>query len=67
MVQTAQPGAGGVNMAVRREPASGSEFGGAQLTDDLIGQRVSLYSFAANLETVQSQDDMLGALLGTWA
>lgn len=66
VVQTAQPGAGGVNTAVRREPASGAEFG-AQLAEDLIGQRMSLYSFAANLKTVQTQDDMLGVLLDTKA
>jgi flagellar hook-associated protein FlgK len=66
VVQTAQPGAGGVNTAVRREPVSGSEFG-TQLAEDLIGQRMSLYSFAANLKTVQTQDDMLGALLDTKA
>lgn len=62
VVQTAQPGAGGVIASVRREPAGGSEFG-TQLAEDLVGQRVSLYSFAASLKTVQTQDDMLGALL----
>jgi flagellar hook-associated protein FlgK len=62
VVQTAQPGTGGVNTAVRREPASGAEFG-ALSAEDLVGQRMSLYSFAANLKTVQTQDDMLGALL----
>lgn len=70
VVQTAQPGAGGVNTAVRREPASSAEFGAlsaANLAEDLVGQRMSLYSFAANLKTVQVQDDMLGALLDTKA
>ena len=66
LVQTAQPGAGGVTTSVRREPASGSECG-AQLAEDLVGQRMSLYSFAPNLKTVQTQDDMLGALLDTRA
>ena len=61
VVQTEQPGSG-VNTAVRRETASGAEFG-AQLAGDLVGQRMSLYSFAASLKTVQAQDDMLGALL----
>jgi flagellar hook protein FlgE len=37
------------------------------LTDDLVEQRVSLYSFAANLRTVQTEDQMLGALLDTKA
>jgi flagellar hook-associated protein FlgK len=66
VVQTAQPGTGGVTTAVRREPASGAEFGALSVEDlpeDLVGQRMSLYSFAANLKTVQTQDDMLGALL----
>jgi flagellar hook protein FlgE len=70
MVQTAQPGTGGVNTAVRREPASSAEFGALSvenLAEDLVGQRMSLYSFAANLKTVQTQDDMLGALLDTKA
>ncbi|WP_291015060.1 flagellar basal body protein [Hydrogenophaga sp.] len=66
VVQTEQPGTGGVNTAVRREPASGSESG-SQLAEDLVGQRMSLYSFAANLKTVRTQDDMLGALLDTKA
>lgn len=67
VVQTAQPGTGGVNTAVRQAatasgPAGEADFG-AHLAEDLIGQRTSLYSFAANLKTVQTQDDMLGALL----
>ena len=71
VVQTAQPGTGGVNTAVRQAatasgPADEAGFG-AHLAQDLIGQRVSLYSFAANLKTVQTQDDMLGALLDTQA
>lgn len=33
------------------------------LADDLVGQRISLYSFAANLRTVQTEDRMLGTLL----
>jgi hypothetical protein len=34
-----------------------------RLADDLVGQRMSLYSFAANLRTVQAEDRMLGTLL----
>lgn len=66
VVQTAQAG-GGVNTAVGREaprPTDGAGFG-AGLVEDIVGQRLSLYSFAANLKTVQTQDDMLGALLDT--
>lgn len=71
VVQTPQPGAGGVQTEIRREPAalgpdSGESFG-AHLAEDLVGQRMSLYSFAANLKTVQTHDDMLGALLDTKA
>jgi flagellar hook-associated protein FlgK len=65
VIQTAQP-EGGVDTVVNREaailPADAAGLG-AKLVDDLVGQRLSLYSFAANLKTVQAQDDMLGALL----
>ena len=37
------------------------------MADDLVGQRMSLYSFAANLRTVETQDRMLGSLLDTQA
>jgi len=69
VVQTAQVG-GGVTTAVGRETTASSADGtglSASPVDDLVGQRVSLYSFAANLKTVQTQDDMLGTLLDTKA
>lgn len=69
VVQAAQAG-GGVTTTVGRDtpaaPADGAGLGGS-LVDDLVGQRVSLYSFAANLKTVQTQDQLLGALLDTKA
>ena len=34
-----------------------------RLAEDLIGQRMGLYSFAANLRTVQTENRMLGTLL----
>lgn len=60
-VQTARPDAGGVDAHIGREPGASAPFG--RLAEDLVGQRVSLYSFAANLRTVQAQDRMLGTLL----
>lgn len=64
--QTAQAGLGGVNTEIRQVPLAQAEQNGdgfAHLADDLVGQRMSLYNFAANLKTVQTQDDMLGTLL----
>lgn len=63
--QTTQPAAGGVSTQVGREPAplaQGSD-GFNRLAEDMVTQRVSLYSFAANLRTVQTQNTMLGTLL----
>lgn len=66
LVQSAQPG-GGVSTTVLRAStdAQGADGTGltAHLADDLIGQRLSLYDFAANLKTVQVQDELLGTLL----
>jgi flagellar hook protein FlgE len=62
VLQTAQPG-GGVDTTLGREPAPTPELAGAGLIDDVVGQRASLYSFAANLKTVQTQDTLLGTLL----
>lgn len=66
VVNTAQSGLGGVNATVRQAtgpdaPMEGDGF--AHLVDDVVTQRVSLYHFAANLKTVQTQNDMLGSLL----
>ena len=41
--------------------------GFAHLAEDLVDQRMSLYSFAANLKTVETEDQMLGTLLDTQA
>ncbi|MNU09493.1 hypothetical protein D3C72_2560870 [compost metagenome] len=46
---------------IGREPEASPPLG--HLADDLVGERLSLYSFAANLRTVQTEDRMLGALL----
>jgi flagellar hook protein FlgE len=60
--QTAAPQAGGVETNVVREPAvqAGDP---AHLAEDLVAQRMSLYSFAANLKTVQTEDRLLGSLV----
>lgn len=63
--QTARPGSGGVDTQTAREPGVSAPFD--RLADDLVGQRMSLYSFAANLRTVQTEDRMLGTLLDTRA
>ncbi len=60
-VQTARPDAGGVDAQIAREPDASPPFD--RLAEDLVGARMSLYSFAANLRTVQAHDRMLGTLL----
>jgi flagellar basal body rod protein FlgB len=66
---TERPHLDGVDAQVSREPAAAALTSGdlGYLADDLVEQRVSLYSFAANLRTVQTEDQMLGALLDTKA
>lgn len=63
VTQTAQPGLGGVNVQIAREadPQVGEPFG--RLAEDLVEQRMSLYSFSANMRTVETEDRMLGTLL----
>lgn len=63
--QTARPETGGVDAQIGRETGVSAPFD--RLADDLVGQRMSLYSFAANLRTVQTEDRMLGTLLDTRA
>lgn len=68
--QTAQPDLGGVNTRQRAAPTGNGEGAGdgfAHLADDMVEQRMSLYSFAANLKTVEAKDRMLGTLLDTQA
>jgi flagellar hook protein FlgE len=63
--QTALPKTGGVDAQTAREPGVLAPFD--RLAGDLVSQRMSLYSFAANLRTVQTEDHMLGTLLDTKA
>jgi hypothetical protein len=69
VTQTAQPGLGGVNAQVERETEAASMAGApfGRLAEDLVEQRMSVYSFAANLRTVETHDRILGALLDTMA
>jgi len=67
VVQTAQPTPGGVRTDLRQDGEPGGADGLDRLAEDLVGQRMALYSFQANLKTVQAQDDMLGTLLDTRA
>ncbi|MEZ5662524.1 MAG: flagellar basal body rod protein [Burkholderiaceae bacterium] len=57
--QTARPDQGGVD--ARLEPTGAGGFD--RLAEDLVQQKLGLYSFEASLRTVQAHDDMLGTLL----
>ena len=67
--QTAQPAAGGVGAPVIRVSASSAQGrdGFDRLAEDMVEQRMSLYSFTANLRTVQTRDTLLGTLLDVQA
>ncbi len=60
--QTAVPDAGGVQTQVLREDGEPTGDLG-HLAEDLVEQRQALYSFAANLKTIETEDRMLGSLL----
>ena len=66
---TAQAGSGGVTARTTQEAPTttghGADFG--RLAEDMVTQRMSVYSFAANLRSVETEDRMLGALLDTRA
>lgn len=65
VTQTTQPGLGGVDAQTGRASGTASAGGGdfGHLAEDMVAQRMSVYSFAANLRTVETQDTLLGALL----
>jgi len=69
VVQTAQPNLGGAQADVAREPEAAAASGGdfAHLAEDMVAQRMAVYSFAANLRTVETQDRVLGTLLDAQA
>jgi flagellar hook protein FlgE len=57
VLQQAQPG-GGVSTQVTQMQGIGSN-----LAADMVQQKVALYSFKANLRTVQVEHEMLGSLI----
>lgn len=60
--QTAAPAGGGVlTQVVREDTAQAGQLN--HLAEDLVDQRMSLYSFKANLKTIEAEDRMLGTLL----
>ena len=63
VVQTANPESGGVTARVERETQAAAEGGDlGHLAEDLVGGKMSLYSFAANLQVVKTGQEMLGTL-----
>jgi len=63
VVQTAHPDAGGVSARIEREDRAAGEGGDlGHLADDLVGGKMALYSFAANLKVVKTEQEMLGTL-----
>lgn len=66
LTQTAQA-SGGVQVSIGREAqalsADAPVFG--DLAGDMVEQRMSLYSFQANFQTVRTDDELLGSLLST--
>jgi Flagella basal body rod protein len=65
VTQSARPGLGGVEAQVVREADTASTSSGdfSHLAQDLVEGRMSVYSFAANLRVVETEERMLGTLL----
>lgn len=63
VVQAANPDSGGVTARVERETRVAGDGGDlGRLADDLVGGKLALYSFAANLQVVKAEQAMLGTL-----
>ena len=63
VTQTANPEAGGVTARVERETeGSGESSDLGHVAEDLVGGKMALYSFAANLQVVKTEQEMLGTL-----
>jgi flagellar basal body rod protein FlgG len=63
VTQTANADTGGVDARVEREAAAATEGGSlGQLAEDMVGGKMALYSFAANLQVVKTEQEMLGTL-----
>ena len=54
----AQPDQGGVRASVQREPQEG-----VALEQEAVEQMSATYAFKANLQTIKTQDEMMGSLL----
>lgn len=66
---TAAPGLGGVTTTVTQQPASAVQSTAEvdHMPDDMVAQKMAVYNFAANLRSVEAEDQMLGSLLDTKA
>lgn len=63
VVQTANAESGGVTARVEREPQAAGEGGDlGHLAEDMVNGKMALYSFAASLQVVKTEQDMLGTL-----
>ena len=63
VTQTAVPDAGAVQARVERDPKAAGEGGDmGHLAEDMVGGKMALYSFAANLQVVKTGQEMLGTL-----
>ena len=56
--QAARAEQGGVDASVRRAPGTG-----VALEQEVVDQMSATYAFKANLQTIKTQDAMMGALL----
>ncbi|MEZ5703044.1 MAG: flagellar basal body protein [Burkholderiaceae bacterium] len=67
VTQTPAPGGAGViTQVVPDGPVASSDGSGFRhLAQDLVAQRTAVYNFAANLKSVQAEDEILGTLLDT--
>ncbi len=64
VAQSVNPDVGGVQVRVERDgEAAGHRGDMGHLAQDMVNGKMSLYSFAANLEVVKTEQDMLGSLL----
>lgn len=65
VTQAAQPNLGGTAAEPAQQPSS-SILDAARvghLTEDMVTQKMAVYTFAANLRSVETEDRLLGTLL----
>ena len=60
--QEAAAGSAGVRATVQREPQEG-----VALEQEVVEQMSATYAFKANLQTIRTQDEMMGSLLNVKA